>query len=797
MTGIPFLITQPMKAALHARGLAAEEISELKPEQAHELLAAPDKREVREFITTIVAQAQAATKDLQDPGLLQMFRIHPLDESVVPYRYALDDPSLVERMTTDAIADSQAGHNVYIEGRTVRGVTGRQRGGLEHTVAVFALVVDSDNDKGAGWTPTVPTSLAVETSPGNAHFWFFLETAVNATTGQMLGERLRAATNADSDTGNVCQPYRVAGTTNYPGEKKRERGRIVTWTRSLGFDPETLWTFERFEQEFPATERATNGGGNGAGTASEANIPAEVMDAIQSTEKGGRGQVLWNVVKTLKEDGWTVAAIVALLDKYPNGLAAKFRGRLQREVERVYSKIKTGAAPGDLKPQQEVRMACAEDIANMAFDPIKYVVPEIFVEGLTLFAGKPKTGKSWLLLHAAIAVASGGFTLGNLHCIEGDVLYCALEDSLRRIKARMAKLGLQPPKRLTFCYEMPRLSVGGLDAIREWIASQPNPRLVIIDTLAMVRSPKQQDESSYDSDYAAVKELRKLANETGVAIVIVHHLRKAEADDPFDNISGTLGLTGAPDTVMVLKRDAGGAITLHAKGRDLIEIEKAMEFDRNACIWRIAGDAGPVRQSAQRTAILDAITEAGEPVGPDVIAREIGVRSVNVRKLLGKLVKDGAIEKAKYGKYQMRGTAQSVAPGNGNARGRSDDLPYTPPVEPITSWEMDELKMRGFSPDELLDMPPKRARAILTDSKRNKLTEKYGKGADAPPDTLCRVCKKPGARYFSEPLGPGERPNRFPGTTPLHLECAPKFFASGSLGPDSLDEHGAPDSNEV
>src|SRR5262249_51354415 len=116
MTGIPFVITRAMKAALAARGLADEAIAELVPEKAHEILATPDRREVREFITTIVAQARAATKDLPQPGLLQMLRVHPLnDGSAVPYRYALDDPDLVERMTSDAINASTAGHNVYIE----------------------------------------------------------------------------------------------------------------------------------------------------------------------------------------------------------------------------------------------------------------------------------------------------------------------------------------------------------------------------------------------------------------------------------------------------------------------------------------------------------------------------------------------------------------------------------------------------------------------------------------------------------------------------------------------------------
>lgn len=297
----------------------------------------------------------------------------------------------------------------------------------------------------------------------------------------------------------------------------------------------------------------------------------------------------------------------------------------------------------------------ADRLEGMAFDPIKYVVPGLFVEGLTLFAGKPKTGKSWLLLHAAIAVANGGYTLGEIHCKQGDVLYCALEDSKRRLKSRMTKLTVPGwPKRLSFRCEMPRLAVGGFDVIRSWIVAQPEPRLVIIDTLAMVRAPKQRDESSYDSDYAAVHELRALATETGVAIVVVHHLRKADSDDAFDTVSGTLGLTGAPDSILILKRDSAGNVTLHGKGRDLVEIEKAATFDRESCLWRIDGDAAEIRRSTERSAVLDAIDDAGEPIGPSDIAAAAGMRAGNVRRLLGKLAKEGLIEKERYGQYRRK-----------------------------------------------------------------------------------------------------------------------------------------------
>jgi RecA-family ATPase len=298
----------------------------------------------------------------------------------------------------------------------------------------------------------------------------------------------------------------------------------------------------------------------------------------------------------------------------------------------------------------------AEDLNNMHFEPIKYVVPGIIVEGLTLFAGKPKIGKSWLLLHIAVAVARGGFTLGDVKCAEGDVLYCALEDNQRRLQSRLTKLlGLQSwPRRLQFTCEMPRLTAGGIDYLKRWIEAAERPRLIIIDTLAMVRTPSSnRNQSIYDADYDAVKDLRAIASQYGVAIVLVHHLRKQEADDAFDTVSGTLGLTGAPDTILVLKREAKGTYTLHGRGRDLVEFEKALVFNKDACTWTIVGDAHEIKITNERAAIIEALVEAGEVIGPNKIAMATGMKAANIRFLLSRLVLDGAVKKVGYGKYTL------------------------------------------------------------------------------------------------------------------------------------------------
>lgn len=295
----------------------------------------------------------------------------------------------------------------------------------------------------------------------------------------------------------------------------------------------------------------------------------------------------------------------------------------------------------------------AADLQGKAFAPVRWVVPEMIPEGLTILAGKPKLGKSWLILDVALAAAQGGWTLGDRHCIEGDVLYAALEDGQRRLKERMRKVCNTKawPSRLTFCTEMSSLNEGGADFLREWIAQATDPRLIIIDTFAKVRPTSSKTDTQYESDYRATGALKAIADQTGVAIVIVHHVRKMGADDPFDTVSGTNGLTGAADTIIVLQRDGGGVV-LHARGRDIEEMELAIQFQKDTCRWRVLGAAHEVRRSAERTAILVALKASDEPMTPLEISDVTGHARIATRKLLLGMARDGEVVKHGKGKYR-------------------------------------------------------------------------------------------------------------------------------------------------
>jgi AAA domain len=231
----------------------------------------------------------------------------------------------------------------------------------------------------------------------------------------------------------------------------------------------------------------------------------------------------------------------------------------------ISSRVKSPPCISQQSWSSEIVMA--NDLQSMIFPPVRYVLPDYIPEGVTIIAGKPKIGKSWLTLDLCLAATANRFTLGTLKPAQGDVLYLALEDNKRRLKRRMAKLWPSPdaqwPKRLALVTEWKRADQGGLDNIEAWCRSVTDPVMVVIDTLEKFRPAAAAKSSAYSNDYAALTDLQKIASKYRVAIVINHHVRKMEADDPFDTVSGTLGLTGAADTILILKRHAG-TVTLHA-----------------------------------------------------------------------------------------------------------------------------------------------------------------------------------------------------------------------------------------
>ncbi len=322
--------------------------------------------------------------------------------------------------------------------------------------------------------------------------------------------------------------------------------------------------------------------------------------------------------------------------------------------------------------------------------PLKEVVPDLIPVGLTLLASKMKIGKSWLALSLAIAMAKDGKVLGK-QVEQGEVLYLALEDGKHRLQSRSRKLlGNEPaPKGLTLATQWERFSIkaGGLARVERWLKSHPAARLVIVDVWGKVSPPRMKGGDAYAEDYAAMSALKAIADRYGVALLVIHHTRKAVAEDVFDEISGTTGIGGAADTLLVLQRprdEERGA--LHVTGRDIeVEGKLPLRFDKSTCVWSImspeeAQKADEEALGATRKKILAAVRALGRGT-PKAIALKMGEpnRHNTIKNVIADMARDGHLVR------------------NGDGTYSEPNRPESPPADPVEPDAEDAYKQGSLS----------------------------------------------------------------------------------------------------
>jgi DNA polymerase I-like protein with 3'-5' exonuclease and polymerase domains len=322
-----------------------------------------------------------------------------------------------------------------------------------------------------------------------------------------------------------------------------------------------------------------------------------------------------------------------------------------------------------------------EGLGSMEFSPTRCLVPDLIpAEGVTLICSKPKVGKSWLLYDLCLSCGIPRDILGGLTPLHGSALYLALEDSLRRLKDRAEKLipaweHVAWPANVEAATEWSRVDQGGLDDIRDWVqevrATGAAVACVAIDVLQMIRpagiGPDRKQ--AYTRDYEALQGLRALAAELHIAILVAHHTRKMTSDDLLDMVSGTQGLSGAADTVIVIERQTSGGFVFDIRGRDIEPAQLATAFDKETCRWTIAGDAGFVRRSAEREAVLTVFREAAKGGVCDLdtefvtAALDVGVTNSRfavtttptpVRQILARMAQNGDLRRVKRGAYALK-----------------------------------------------------------------------------------------------------------------------------------------------
>jgi predicted ATP-dependent serine protease len=243
----------------------------------------------------------------------------------------------------------------------------------------------------------------------------------------------------------------------------------------------------------------------------------------------------------------------------------------------------------EIEEPDRTRLAAirSTDLLEKKYQRLCQPVEGLITEGLTLLVGASKIGKSWLVLSMCLAAANGTDFLG--HATEQcGVLYMALEDSERRLQSRIRKLnGGKASENLYFCTNALTLENGIEKQLTNWFSENPDTRLIVIDTLQMVRGGQQAVKDVYQNDYATMQKLKTIADARHAGIVLVHHTNKQKnVEDNFDKVSGSTGLMGAADTTILIDRarDSKQA-TVRVVGRDVYCDDFLIGFEKGE--WRL------------------------------------------------------------------------------------------------------------------------------------------------------------------------------------------------------------------
>ena len=245
------------------------------------------------------------------------------------------------------------------------------------------------------------------------------------------------------------------------------------------------------------------------------------------------------------------------------------------------------AAYDEERPRMKI-INCV-DLVETRYDRIDWIVEGLLKPGLSVLAGAPKIGKSWMVLQLCMAVAKGEPFLG-MNTRQSGVLYITLEDSEKRLQERVLRMTGEVPDKLNITLDCPGVGETLKKTLAVYCGDYPSTRLVVIDTFQKIR--EQENQMTYAGDYAEVSAVKQIADELKIAILLVHHTRKLSDSDCINEIAGTNGIAGSADSLMILKkekRESSKAI-LSATGRDIEDRSMELNLNRDTCAWEVISD---------------------------------------------------------------------------------------------------------------------------------------------------------------------------------------------------------------
>ena len=175
---------------------------------------------------------------------------------------------------------------------------------------------------------------------------------------------------------------------------------------------------------------------------------------------------------------------------------------------------------------------------------LEWLVEDLWLaQGVGVLGGAPKACKSWVAAELAMAVSSGCDAFGRYRvCDPGPVLFYGAEDSQQALRTRFEGIATQRAIKLAglplFLLDVTQLRLdqaAEVARLSQTVAAS-KARLLVLDPFVRLA---RVDENSASEVSAVLGALRDLQRERGVAILLVHHARKASGSSPTLAFRGT------------------------------------------------------------------------------------------------------------------------------------------------------------------------------------------------------------------------------------------------------------------
>lgn len=228
---------------------------------------------------------------------------------------------------------------------------------------------------------------------------------------------------------------------------------------------------------------------------------------------------------------------------------------------------------------------------------------------ITVLSGRPGGGKSFVTVDLAARISTGRLMPDGSQTQRGSVLTIACEDNpADTIRPRLDAAGADPE-----CVHLLSgievydgkqtneymFSLASVDMLEQTLEALPDCRLVIIDPIGSYIGGDTKTGS--DNEVRAVlAPIAKVAERTGVAVLIVAHTRKAEAVNIDDTVMGSRAFTGIARSVWHLLADPENdqrRLLLQGKCNIAPEID-GMAFQIEGKPAFVTWNAEPVTQTA-------------------------------------------------------------------------------------------------------------------------------------------------------------------------------------------------------